>query len=268
MESEFNMSEEVKKTTAAPAARAAHNEEAPVNTGMPVRRNSENRTFQRRTNPDGTPMRRDRNDRNSPRTGGYRGARKPGEAGAPGSTPGATGDAARGGDRRGGGQGGNSRFPGRGGRAPRRSRDDEMGEFESTVINVRRVTRVVKGGKRMRFSALVVVGDKKGKVGYGLSKGLDYQDAVAKATKQAKKNIITVTLDDAHSIAFSTMTKHKSCVVMLKPATAGTGLIAGGYLRPVLTLTGVQNIYSKIIRSNNKVAGVQAAFKALEQYSK
>ena len=171
----------------------------------------------------------------------------------------------RGGDRNrsGGDRNRRGRGRGRGGRG-----DNDMPELDSVVINVRRVTRVVKGGKRMRFSALVVLGDKKGKVGFGLSKGVDYQDAVAKATKQAKKSLIVIKITDDGSIEFPTQTKHKSCVVMLKPATKGTGLIAGGYLRPVLTLAGVNNIYSKIIRSNNKVVGVQAAFKALEHYKK
>jgi len=118
----------------------------------------------------------------------------------------------------------------------------------------------------MRFSALVVSGDKAGKVGYGLKKGLDFQDAVAKATKQAQDNLIKITLNDEGSITFPIKQKFKACELMLKPAKTGTGLIAGGFLRPVLELAGIQNIYSKIITSRNKVAGVQASFEALKHF--
>jgi small subunit ribosomal protein S5 len=118
----------------------------------------------------------------------------------------------------------------------------------------------------MRFSALVVVGDKKGKVGFGIKKGLDFQDAVAKATKKAKENMIKVKLNDQHSLDFPSKTKFKAVEILLKPATQGTGVIAGGFVRPVLELAGVNNIYSKIFRSRNKFSGVQAVFKALETY--
>jgi len=146
-------------------------------------------------------------------------------------------------------------------------RKEEEQELESRVIEVRRVTRVVKGGKRMRFSALVVVGDREGKVGIGLKKGLDYQDSVNKATKKAKNSLLSIKIDDQGSIAYPSVTKHKSCVVYLKPAKSGTGIIAGGFLRPVLELAGVRNVYSKILRSRNKIPGTQAAFEALTKYS-
>lgn len=146
-------------------------------------------------------------------------------------------------------------------------RKDENPEMDSKVIEVRRVTRVVKGGKRMRFSALVVVGDKKGKIGIGLKKGLDYQDAVNKATRSAKNNILNVEINESGSLNYASYTKHKSCELFIKPANSGTGIIAGGFLRPVLELVGVKNIYSKITRSRNKIAGTQAAFAALSKYS-
>ena len=152
-------------------------------------------------------------------------------------------------------------------RDARRPKDDENSNLESQVILVRRVTRVVKGGKRMRFSALVVVGDKSGKVGYGLKKGLDFQDAVAKATKRAQDTMIKLQINESGSIAFPSKQKFKACEIMLKPAKTGTGLIAGGFLRPVLELAGVKNIYSKIITTRNKVVGVQATFEALKKYS-
>lgn len=146
-------------------------------------------------------------------------------------------------------------------------RKEEEQELESRVIEVRRVTRVVKGGKRMRFSALVVVGDREGKVGIGLKKGLDYQDSVNKATRKAKTSLLSINIDEQGSIAYPSITKHKSCVVYLKPAKSGTGVIAGGFLRPVLELAGVRNVYSKIIRSRNKIPGTQAAFEALTKYA-
>jgi small subunit ribosomal protein S5 len=146
--------------------------------------------------------------------------------------------------------------------------DGEVDNFDSQVIEVKRVTRVVKGGKRMRFAALVVVGNKQGQVGFGFKKGLDYQESVAKATRKAKENLIKIELNEDNSISFPITVKHKSVVVYLKPAKTGTGLISGGFLRPVLELAGIQNVYSKILGSRNKIAGVQAAIKALQAYNK
>ncbi len=177
--------------------------------------------------------------------------------------------------------GGNSRNPGvagqngrpggrdgaRGGRNRNSKSDSDVQELEAKVIEVRRVTRVVKGGKRMRFSALVVVGDREGKVGYGLRKGLDFQDSVAKATKAANNSLIKVKFDEHKSLPFVTDTKYKSCNIFLKTAESGTGLIAGGFIRPVLELAGIENIYSKINRSRNKIVGVQTVIKALERYA-
>jgi small subunit ribosomal protein S5 len=149
----------------------------------------------------------------------------------------------------------------------RRKTEEPENKYDSQIIQVRRVTRVVKGGKRMRFSALVVVGDKKGKVGYGLKKGVDFQESVAKATKQATANLVDLKLNENGSIPFMTSIKYKSSMIMLKPADEGTGLISGGFVRPVLELAGVQNVYSKILGSSNKVTGVQAVFEALKKYS-
>ena len=198
-----------------------------------------------------------------------------GQGGAPRSEGGPRGPRAEGGR---GSFGGNSRngAPGgrpggrdgaRGGRNRNAKPDSDVQELEAKVIEVRRVTRVVKGGKRMRFSALVVVGDREGKVGYGLRKGLDFQDAVAKATKAANGSLIKVKFDDHKSLPFVTDTKYKSCNIFLKTAESGTGLIAGGFIRPVLELAGIENIYSKINRSRNKIVGVQTVIKALERYA-
>lgn len=145
--------------------------------------------------------------------------------------------------------------------------DNKEQDMFAEVITVRRVTRVVKGGKRMRFAALVVVGDKKGLVGFANRKGMDYQDAVAKATKKAKENMVKIKMNDDFSLPFTTVTKFKSAQILLKPATKGTSLLAGGYIRPVLELVGIKNIYSKIQGSNNKVVGVEAVINALKKYS-
>jgi small subunit ribosomal protein S5 len=176
------------------------------------------------------------------------------------------------GDRRGpGGPGGGSRdgrfsrnkMRARPDRRPKQDRDESL---DSQVIVVRRVTRVTKGGKKMRFSALVVTGDRKGRVGYAIRKGVDYQAAVNKATKKAQQSLIKVDLTEDGTLKFPSQTKFKAAEIFIKPAKQGTGLIAGGYLRPVLELAGVQNIYSKIIGGRNKISGVQAAMKALIKY--
>ena len=186
------------------------------------------------------------------------------------SAPAGSGPAANSGNRTDRPNGGGNRGP-RGdrpafGKNRRDQRQDQVEEMESAVIEVRRVTRVVKGGKRMRFSALVVVGDREGRVGMGLKKGADFQDAVSKATKQAQGSCIKVKMNDDKSISFVSNNKFKSCEVFLKPAKAGTGLIAGGFVRPVLELAGIQNVYSKINRSRNKIVGVRCVIEALKQY--
>jgi small subunit ribosomal protein S5 len=152
-------------------------------------------------------------------------------------------------------------------RNDRRGGFEEKDPFTTEIITVKRVTRVVKGGKRMRFAALVVVGDGKGSIGFANKKGMDFQDAVAKATKKAKETLIKITVNEHGSLPFATNTKFKASRILLKPAPAGTSIIAGGFARPVLQLAGIKNIYSKILGSNNKVTGIQAVFKALENYS-
>ncbi len=136
-------------------------------------------------------------------------------------------------------------------------------EFDSKVVEIKRVTRVVAGGKRMRFRALVVIGDRKGKVGIGLRKGVDVADAVAKATSEAKKNLLSVPLMEG-TISHIVKMKYKAAWVLLKPAKAGKGIIAGGPVRAVLSLAGVKNITSKMLGSANKVSNVRATYEALK----
>ena len=156
--------------------------------------------------------------------------------------------------------------PARGGRRDdRRGRADEAPkEFEEVVINVDRVARVVKGGRRFRFKALVVVGDRKNKVGVGVSKGSDVQSAIAKATDVAKKNMITVPIAN-ETIPHDMEVKVSGAQVLIKPAAPGTGIIAGGVVRSVISVTGVRNLLSKSLGSTNKVNIAYATIEALRK---
>ncbi|MDR3347777.1 MAG: 30S ribosomal protein S5 [Helicobacteraceae bacterium] len=144
-----------------------------------------------------------------------------------------------------------------------RNRED----FEEVIVNIGRVTKVVKGGRRFRFSALIVVGDKKGHVGYGVGKAKEIPDAVRKAVDDAFKNMILVDLKKT-TIPHEVQAKFNASVVLLKPAAEGTGLIAGGAVRPVLELAGVKDILTKSLRSNNAANVVRATCAALEQLKK
>lgn len=150
--------------------------------------------------------------------------------------------------------------------APREPR--ERSEFEEVVVQIDRVTRVVKGGRRLRFRALVVVGDKKGRVGAGVAKGHEVQSAVQKATLAAKKNLMTIQITEQGSIAYEVQAKYGASTVLLKPASAGTSVIAGGAVRSVVNLAGIENILSKSLGSGNKVNVVRATLHALKNFEK
>lgn len=156
----------------------------------------------------------------------------------------------------GGRQGGNRR-----GRGPRREREPR--EFEQVMLDLARVTRVTKGGKRMRFRAALVIGDKKGRVGFGLAKGVDVQLAIQKAYHQAKKNVITLDLVDG-SFPHRMMGKFGAADVLVMPAPEGTGLKAGGAVRMILELAGVTDAVGKILGSKNKINVAKATFDALQ----
>ena len=138
----------------------------------------------------------------------------------------------------------------------------EVKEFEEAVIQVDRVTRVVKGGRRLRFRATVVIGDKKGTVGYGIGKATEVQLAIQKAVAKAKKRLIKVPVYNG-TIPHVIQVKFKASSVMMKPASVGTGIIAGGAVRQILELAGVHNILSKSLGSNNKINTTKATYKAL-----
>jgi small subunit ribosomal protein S5 len=137
----------------------------------------------------------------------------------------------------------------------------EAREFDQKLVEVKRVTRVTGGGKRMRFRALVVIGDHKGKIGIGLRKGMDVTEAINKAVNAAKKNMIVVPIVN-DTIPHQVNIKYKSSKLLMIPARPGTGVIAGGAVRSVLDLAGVKNVISKMIGSNNKTNNVRAAFEA------
>lgn len=157
-----------------------------------------------------------------------------------------------------------SRRQGRGGRRDdrRNQRDDAPKEFEEVVINIDRVARVVKGGRRFRFKALVVVGNRKNKVGVGVAKGADVQAAIAKATAIAKKHLVTIPVVN-ETIPHDMEIKLSGARVLIKPAAPGTGIIAGGVVRAVIGVTGIRNLLSKSLGSTNKVNIAYATIEAL-----
>ena len=139
----------------------------------------------------------------------------------------------------------------------------EEKQFDERVVNIDRVARVVKGGRRFRFRALVVLGDHKGKVGIGIAKGADVTAAVAKAVDVAKKNMVTVTLYKG-TIPHEAEAKVSGARILIKPAAPGTGLIAGGVVRTVLEVAGVSNVLSKSLGSSNKINIAYATLEALQ----
>jgi len=145
------------------------------------------------------------------------------------------------------------------GRAPK-----EVKEFEEEVIQIDRVTRVVKGGRRLRFRATVVVGNRKGKVGIGIGKSTEVQGAIQKAITQAKKAMIVVPIV-GQTIPHRIKMKYKSAKLLIMPACPGTGIIAGGPLRKVVELAGIKDILSKSLGCNNRVTNTQAAYIALSK---
>ena len=139
-------------------------------------------------------------------------------------------------------------------------------EFNERVLDMRRVTRVVAGGKRFRFRCTLVIGDEKGRVGIGVAKGLDVQQAVAKAKAAAKKNVLTIVLKDGRTIAHEVLAKYSAAKVLVKPASKGHGLRAGGSVRFVLSFAGVKDATAKVLgRTPNKLTNAMATMEALKK---
>lgn len=142
----------------------------------------------------------------------------------------------------------------------------EKPEFDQQIVDLARVTRVTKGGKQMSFRATVLIGDRRGRVGYGVDKGKDVQLAVEKAVNQAKKNFLTVPLR-FETIPHRVLAKYKAAKVLLKPAPRGSGVIAGGSIRAVLEMAGIPNVSAKMLgKSGNKMNNIKATFAALQMF--
>ncbi|OWK27204.1 MAG: 30S ribosomal protein S5 [Parcubacteria group bacterium GW2011_GWA2_38_13b] len=139
------------------------------------------------------------------------------------------------------------------------------GGLEQSLLEIKRVTRVVAGGKRFRFRAVVVVGDRKGRVGVGSAKGADVSGAVDKAAEKAKKKLIFVKIIKG-TIPHEIRMKYGSANIMLKPAVSGKGIIAGGAVRVVCSLAGIADVIGKILGSSNKLNNARATIKALENF--
>ncbi len=144
-----------------------------------------------------------------------------------------------------------------------RSDRKQESEFSEKLVKLNRVSKVVKGGRRFSFSALVVVGDKKGKVGFGAGKANDVAEAIRKAAEKAKENMVSIPLSKA-TIPHEIVGNYKSASVLLRPAVPGTGVIAGGAVRHVLDACGIKDVLSKSLGSKNSVNTVKATFNALE----
>lgn len=148
-------------------------------------------------------------------------------------------------------------------RSDRRDGMQEEKQFDERVVHIDRVARVVKGGRRFRFRALVVVGDHKGKVGIGIAKGADVTTAVTKAVDVAKKHFVNIHIVDG-TVPHDAEVKVGGSRILIKPAVPGTGLIAGGVVRTVLEVAGISNVLSKSLGSSNKINTAYATLAALQ----
>jgi len=146
-----------------------------------------------------------------------------------------------------------------------RDKEREKKEYEEMVISINRVTKVTKGGRQFRFNATVVVGNRKGLVGLGTGKANEIQDAVKKAIQSATKNLIKVPLIEERTIPHEAIGISGAAKVLIKPAKAGKGVIAGGPARAVLEMAGIQDVISKSLGSNTKINMARATINALKQ---
>jgi small subunit ribosomal protein S5 len=145
-----------------------------------------------------------------------------------------------------------------------RDRDDRDGEFTDKLVHINRVAKVVKGGRRFGFAALVVVGDQKGRVGFGHGKAREVPEAIRKATDAAKRNLVRVPLREGRTLHHDVLGRHGAGKVFLRSAPAGTGIIAGGPMRAVFDVLGMQDVVAKSIGSSNPYNMVRATFDALK----
>lgn len=153
----------------------------------------------------------------------------------------------------------------RGGRGRRRDREDEAPEFADRLVAINRVSKTVKGGKRFGFAALVVVGDQKGRVGFGSGKAKEVPEAIRKATEEAKRQMIRVPLREGRTLHHDIKGRWGAGKVQMRTAPAGTGIIAGGPMRAVFEMLGVQDVVAKSIGSQNPYNMVRATFDGLKK---
>ena len=153
---------------------------------------------------------------------------------------------------------------GRRGDGDRQPRDREESEFTEKLVGINRVAKVVKGGRRFGFAALVIVGDRKGRVGYGSGKAREVPEAIRKATEQARKSMIRVPLREGRTLHHDVLGRHGAGRVQLRAAPPGTGVIAGGPMRAVFETLGMQDVVAKSIGSSNPYNMVRATFDALK----
>src|SRR5258705_2685302 len=152
----------------------------------------------------------------------------------------------------------------RGGRERGRDREERDSEFVDKLVHINRVAKVVKGGKRFGFAALVVIGDQKGRVGFGHGKAREVPEAIRKATESAKRNLTRVALREGRTLHHDIAGRHGAGRVYLRAAPAGTGIIAGGPMRAVFETLGIQDVVAKSIGSSNPYNMVRATFHALK----
>ena len=146
-----------------------------------------------------------------------------------------------------------------------RGHEKEQKEFDEEVLQIDRVTRVVKGGRRLRFRTTVAIGDHKGRVGIGIGKASEVVTGIKKAVTKAKKDLIKVPITKGDTIPHEVNIKYKAAHLLIMPASPGTGVIAGGALRKILNLAGVKNVLSKNLGSRNSLVTAQASIKALKR---
>lgn len=153
---------------------------------------------------------------------------------------------------------------GRGDREPRKDNrtQDKADDLDQRIVDVTRVAKVIKGGRRFAFRALIVVGDGRGHVGLGMGKARVVQDAIRKGTERAKKNMMSINMLE-NTIPHEVTNKHGGAIVLLRPASPGTGVIAGGGVRAVLEAAGVKDVLTKSLGSNSKLNATYATFEAL-----
>jgi len=162
-------------------------------------------------------------------------------------------------------EGGDRQRRGRGGGGDRQSRDREDGEFVEKLVGINRVAKVVKGGRRFGFAAIVIVGDSKGRVGYGSGKAREVPEAIRKATEQARRNMVRIPLREGRTLHHDIIGHYGAGEVLLKPAVPGSGIIAGGPMRAIFEALGVQDVVAKSLGTSNPHNMIKATFEALQR---